>query len=417
MTTAVPTTPVVTTLAPTTVLSTTVVPTTIVSTVPPTTIYGETIDPGAIEIRIGQYFILHVNPPAPVNEGLNQEANWGPIEISMSLEGVNGSTGIAISPINMAVVPYAPGVGIVLGKVITPGAINIVVMSTFGDISVGIEKCNFLKWSKIGELDFTVDESNIAGERPLDWKGCIWHVLKLDDKIVAYGDNGVSIAKFSGVHLGLDTIYQIGLKNKGAFVGTEREHFFVDKLGQFYQLDSKFTKLDYSEFFASMGTIILTMDIEKRLIYICDGVSGYVYGIDSKSLGIGPVNVTGFGAQGGSIYPVSSGEIVTPKFEMCTDIYDLGTRNGKTIREIEVGTDITNFLYASIDYRTQYDEPFKQIGWFLVNPDGRAHPRCYGSEFRFRLMSTVYEYFELDYLKVKGYIHAWLGFTYEGNKL
>jgi hypothetical protein len=72
---------------------------------------------------------------------------------------------------------------------------------------------------------------------------------------------------------------------------------------------------------------------------------------------------------------------------------------------------MAEFLYASVDYRNSYQDDFKQIGWFLVNPDGRAHPKCYGSEFRFRFKSTVYEYFEIDYLKIKGHVHSWQGFT------
>jgi len=182
-------------------------------------------------------------------------------------------------------------------------------------------------------------------------------------------------------------------------------------------LTDKFEKLDYSEFLSTMGTIVLSLDIEKRLLYICDGTYGYIYGIDSKSFGQGPANITGFGAQSNSIYVVSYGLISTPKFEICTDIYDFGTRNAKTIREIEVGTNVSEFLYASVDYRNSYKDEFKQIGWFLVNPDGRAFPKCYGSEFRFRLKSTIYEYLELDYIKVKGHIHAWLGFTYQGTDL
>jgi hypothetical protein len=209
----------------------------------------------------------------------------------------------------------------------------------------------------------------------------------------------------------MDTIYRIGLKNKGAFAGSDNQHFFVDTLGQLFQIDSKFTKLDYSEFLSGMGTVILTLDVEKNLLYICDGLKGYIYGINSNSFGEGPANVTGIGTQSNVLYVVSHDPIVTPKFEICTDIYDLGTRTPKTIREIEVGSNMTEFLYASVDYRNSYKDDFKQIGWFLVNPDGRAHPKCYGSEFRFRFKSTFYEYFEIDYLKIKGHMHSWQGFT------
>jgi hypothetical protein len=363
---------------------------------------------GPIDIVISSYHVLHYWPPNPVNTALDQEADWGPIDIVLSIIGNNQDSSIHISPIY---IPISIIGSIDGGKVISVGAINIVVSIKDTYVIIDDLAFNFIRWSKIGVLDFTVDESNLAGQRPVDWKGCIYHVRKLNDKVGIYGENGVSFIKPSGVHFGMDTIYRIGLKNKGAFAGTDTQHFFVDNLGQLFQVDNTVAKLDYSEFISTMGTVILSLDIEKNLLYICDGVKGYIYSINSKSFGEGPNNITGIGAQSNNLYVASYGAIVTPKFEICTDIYDLGTRNPKTIREIEVGSNMIDFLYASIDYRNSYKDEFKQIGWFLVNPDGRAHPRCYGSEFRFRLKSTVYEYFELDYLKIKGHIHSWQGFT------
>jgi len=419
MSTAPPTTAVPTSLAPTTLAPSTGVPTTTLTTLAPTTAAPTPapieLDLGPIELFISSYHILHYNPPVPYNEGLNQEANFGPIDITISVEGFNKDLSTDFGAVDLGVTVHYGG--ILIAIVLNFGAIDIVISVKQTSIIIQLPRCNFVKWSKIGILDFTIDESNLAGERPVDWAGCIWHLRKLGDRMMAYGENGVSIFKPSGVHWGMDTIYRIGLKNKGAFAGSEEMHFFVDNLGQLFKVDSKVTKYDYSEFLSEMGTVILSLDTEKRLLYICDGSIGYIFGIDSVSLGKGPINVSGFGVQSNSIYVVSDGAIDTPRFEICTDIYDFGTRNFKTIREIEFGTNLTDFLYASVDYRNSYKDEFKQIGWFLVNPDGRAHPRCYGSEFRFRLRSTVYEYFELDYVKIKGHIHGWLGFTYSGTSM
>jgi hypothetical protein len=404
MTTATPTT-----ATPTTAVSTTSVPTTTLTTAVPTTSWGEDIVAGPIDIVLSSYHILHYWPPNPVNAALDQEADWGPIDIVLDVIGFNQDMATPSGPIPIEVTLEYGGVNV--GRAIVAGAIDIVITLKDVDVDIYREKCNFVKWSKIGELDFTIDESNLAGERPVDWKGCIYHLRKLGDKVAAYGENGVTFFKPAGVHFGMDTIYRIGLKNKGAFAGSDNQHFFVDTLGQLFQIDSKFTKLDYSEFLSGMGTVILTLDVEKNLLYICDGLKGYIYGIVSNSFGEGPANVTGIGTQSNVLYVVSKDAIVTPKFEICTDIYDLGTRTPKTIREIEVGSNMTEFLYASVDYRNSYKDDFKQIGWFLVNPDGRAHPKCYGSEFRFRFKSTFYEYFEIDYLKIKGHIHSWQGFT------
>jgi hypothetical protein len=412
-TTVAPTTVPPTTVAPSTPVPTTTlttpVPTTTLTTAPPTTPWGEDIYVDPIELTLSSKHVFHYNPPAPVNPGLDRTWTFEdlPIEITLSIQGQNQYAGILVDPIEIIITPVHSQFS--EGQTIEVDPIDLVIVPTFDDILKSFDRCNFIKWSKVGRFDFTIDESNEAGERPVDWNGCIWHVAKLGSAVGVYGTNGVTLLKPSGVNWGMDTIYRIGLKNKGAFAGSESRHFFVDNLGQLFQVDETLTRLDYSEFISRMSTVILSLDIEKNLLYICDGTLGFVYSIESKSFGEGPVNVTGFGAQSGNIYVVSYGDIITPKLEICTDIYDFETRRQKTIKSIEIGTDSTQFLYASLDYRTSYKDDFKQIGWFLVNPDGKAYPKCYGVEFRFRIKSLIYEYLEIDYLKVRGHIH---GFSY-----
>lgn len=400
--TAVPTT-TLTTGAPTTTL-TTAAPTTI----PPTTPPPIEIDQGPIVIWVNKpYAVLHYNPPMPVNPGLDQTFEFNPVDITLSYSGYVSDIGIQIDPINIYITPRVDTVSV--GYIIDQGAIDIVISLKPTIIVVGAAKCNWIKWSKIGELDFTLDESNLAGERPLDWYGCVYHVHKLGTTVAAYGANGVSILKPNGVHFGLNTIYRIGLKNKGAFAGDDNKHFFINSLNQLYRLDEKLTKLDYAEYISTLGTTILSYDKEQDLLYICDGTYGFIYSDSTGSFGKGPATITGIGSKGNVLYAASAGEIDTPDFEICTDVYDLGTRKPKTIKSIEVGTEPSEYIYASVDYRLTHREPFKQIGWFLVNPNGRAYTKCYGIEFRFRLKSSIYEYFEVDYLKVKGHIH---GFSY-----
>jgi len=395
----------VTTIAPTTT-ATTAVPTTIAPTtaVPDTDI---TVDPIEIIVSIAQP-ILHYYPPAEINTALDSYYEPDPIEITLSVEGYAGNVGLLVGSIDISLSVECDPIDI--GQAIDAGVVDIYITIPSTDYLIGVSGSNFVKWSKVGYLDFTIDESNLAGERPMDWKGSVYDIRKLADSLVVYGTNGVTMMKPSGVHWGMNTIYRIGVKNKGAVSGDESVHFFVDKLGQLWQLGQQLEKLDYSEFIGSMtGTIVLSYDIEKKILYICDGTEGYVYGVETRSFGEGPVNITGLYPQGGTLYVVSDGAISTPKFEICTDIYDFGTRKPKTIQSIEVGSNLTEHLYASVDYRISYRDSFRQIGWHLVNPQGKAFPRCYGVEFRFRLKSDIYEYFEVDYLKLRGHIH---GFSY-----
>lgn len=388
-TTLVPTTLVPTTIGYTTVLPTTMNPTTAVpATVLPTTVLPTTV------------------PAWERKPWLDQLIRITQIDLSIITSGgAQVNIALGVLPIDITILPR--DTVIVPGVVLPGSSIDLILNFKSPNMITEAMKANWVKWSKIGFLDFTIDQSNVAGERPVDWKGWVYSIRKLGDRLVVYGENGVSSLKSSDINWGMTTIYRIGVKNNGAVAGDDGVNFFIDRENKLVKVDTKVTVLDYSEFLANLTDPVLNYDKRNELLYICDGTLGYIYGARTGSFGTGPGNITGIDSQSGILYVSAPGEIVTPKFNICTDIYDFGTRKPKTVEAIEVGSNLTNDLYASIDYRTSYKDEFEQIGWFLVNPGGKAYPRCYGVEFKFRLKSFIREYFELDYLKIKGYIHGY----------
>lgn len=269
-------------------------------------------------------------------------------------------------------------------------------------------KANWIKWSDVGSLDFTIGRNNVAGERPLDWSGFVYCAKKLRNKLVAYGENGVSVLAPVGVVFGLEGVHNIGLKGKNAVAGTNSEHYFVDVFGSLFSMTETTKKLGYEEYLSDLNeSIVLTFDTESKLLYICDGVKGFVYNTSTGSFGEGPENITGIGYKSGTTYVTASSAITTAPFEICTDIFDLGTRAGKTIFSIELGTDLTTGLYVSVDWRRDKAAEFTQTPWYTVSAQGRAIVVAYGREFRFRVKIASYEYFELDYIKVNGVADAY----------
>jgi hypothetical protein len=269
-------------------------------------------------------------------------------------------------------------------------------------------KRNWVKWSNIGNLDFTIGRDNVAGERPIDWKGWIYAVKKLVGKVVVYGENGVSYLTPVGTSWGLGTASRIGLKGKGAVSGTDFVHFFVDREGRLFQvsIEKGIELLGYEEYLDALGsTITLSYDELNQRVFICDGLLGYVYSVRDKSLGEGPANITGVGYQDGSLIFTAYKDVTVQPFELCTDIYDMGNRKNKTIMSIEAGTDLVNALYAAIDYRNNKASAFATTPWAIVNPNGVTPLPCFGVEFRFRLKLLTYEQFELDYLRINGIVH------------
>ena len=277
--------------------------------------------------------------------------------------------------------------------------------------SVGM---GWIQWSNIGNLDFTIWKDNIAGKRPLDWRGTVYKVAKLGKKVVVYGSGGVTLLHPSGPLFGIETILRYGIDGKNAFCGNESGHYFIDVFGCLWSLAEKLECLDYSEYLSLMTNPVMSYDESAELIYICDGTIGYVYSTSVGSLASGPVNVSGITYQLGTLYTVAPAAISIPNFNFCSDIQDMGTRKNKTIYSLEVGTDLTTYLEASIDFRIINNAAFTNIGWFPVTREGIAYTPCFGQDFKFRLRSNTYQYFEIDYIKVNGIIHNFSNTDYLG---
>ncbi len=263
---------------------------------------------------------------------------------------------------------------------------------------------NWVWWSKIGDLSFTMDRSNESGRRPMPWSGDVYDIRQLDNHVIVYGSNGISKMQPSGVHWGLKPIFTLGTKGKLASTGDDLMHWFVDTTGELWSYDGQFHYHGWKEYLAELGEISVNYDAAEKLVYICDGETGYVYSITDQSLGEGPSNVAGIFYRDNITYVTAPEPIVMPLFDLCTDIYDMGTRKEKTIFNIEVGVDVNVSLQASIDYRVNHKDIFTSLPWFPVTERGVAHINCYGVEFKFRVRALNYEYFELDYMKVNGVI-------------
>lgn len=324
-------------------------------------------------------------------------------EITVTLTGSWFNQSIVADPITITL---SLPVECVIGEIWSDDPIDIIFDVADPQIVTETLHKNWVRWSNIGELDFTIWKDNIAGERPLDYNGWVYCLKKLGNKVIAYGQNGVSALVPVGNTYGLQSVYRLGLKGKHAVCGTDAEHYFVDVTGQLWRLADNIEKLDYSEFLSNLAsTAVLSYDQENGLIYLCDGGTGYVYSPSDKSLGEGPINITGIGSQSGTLYTAAASTISTPTFEICTDIFDFGTRKAKTIHNVQIGTDLTSTLSVAVDCRRDKSSTFETIPWREVNDDGVVHTTCYGNEFRFRIKSSSYEYFEIDYVTINGVIN------------
>ena len=160
---------------------------------------------------------------------------------------------------------------------------------------------NWLRWSKIGAMDFTIDRSNVAGQMPLPVNGTIWAILQRGTNIIAYGRNGVFVLPHAGTAYGFRELLDIGVKSKQAVIDIGDAHYFIDAQGRFWKYGEGLQLLDYREWLNSLSSPVLSFNPQTRLLYLCDGTVGYVYNVESGSMGKGPATVTGIGSRSGSL--------------------------------------------------------------------------------------------------------------------
>ncbi|QGH73440.1 MAG: stabilization protein [Podoviridae sp. cty5g4] len=364
-----------------------------------------TLSDSTVNITMTPHGVLSITP------GL---VDWNrEITIDWYIEGIDGlSTGVE-GAFYAAAVDNTVGVTItVLGNILSGGDgcfLNNIVNTTtsvLGDIYITSNKKNWVQWAKIGSLDFTIDKSNMAGERPLDWKGAIYAIKKLLNKVVVYGENGISFLMPVDTAYGLNTFYRVGLKGKNAIAGDDSTHFFIDKTGVMWKLGESLERLDYSEYFSGMSSgIVLSYDLLNRQIYICDGGVGYIYDPLIGSLGKAQSNITGISSQSNTFYVVAPETIINPAFEICTDIINFGTTAYKTINSVAIGGDIFTNLMLAVDYKREIGGQFITTPWVTVPSRGLVRINVFGRDFRFRLKTNTYERFRLSYLMVEGVSH------------
>ena len=368
----------------------------------------------AVVTSSGVYSIITPNPRDPaldITFDCLSNSNAGVLVATGSIHGTWINISVTASVLTTTLSIHGTyGSGIIVSGLLSltlslrPGELDTVYVpfTTMAGVS-------WIKWSNIGDIDFTIGRDNVAGERPLDWRGTVYSIKKLGTRVVVYGAGGVSILTPADNTYGMTTIYRVGLKGKGSVTGDDSKHFFIDTAGKLWKLTDSLKLLGYEEYLSVLdANVTMSYNPVTNLVYISDDSAGYIYDVATGDLGGGFANLTAIGYQAGTTYVGAvAASLTSIPFEICTDIYDLGTRSSKTIYSLEFGVDLTKALYAAIDYRRSKAASFVTTAWTLVSPNGKVFITAWGREFRFRVKTLTYEAFELDYITVNGVANAY----------
>lgn len=276
----------------------------------------------------------------------------------------------------------------------------------FGGPVINIHRSNWIKWSKIGYADFTIDQSNVSGERPMSWSGYVYQIRKLGDMIVVYGSGGISVTEPKDVYWTERPLLSYGIACKTAMAGNLNFHYFIDTLYRLWKMTVEGPQLlGYQEYLSTLENPVVTFDEVRNLVYITDIKNGFVYSADTNSFSKSTYALTGIGFLNGQMLVVSPSELSVPIPTITTGTYDFGNRLYKTIHSISVGANYNitgNLLQMKVLYRTSNNQDFSETPFVRVNPNGTAYIQCYGIEFRFSLRAISYEDLRIDYLQISG---------------
>lgn len=144
------------------------------------------------------------------------------------------------------------------GRVILGGPINYPTSTRLYDNWVAWSDINNLKFVSNTELDQA--RQNLSGYMPMPWEGNILRVMPLGDKVIVYGDNGITalfLTSASGISstYGQRHIHDVGIMTNDSIVTNGKIeggsiHYFVDDDGWLYELKEnlELNRLGYKEF-------------------------------------------------------------------------------------------------------------------------------------------------------------------------
>ena len=279
-----------------------------------------------------------------------------------------------------------------------------------GQLFISADGGKRIQASKIGELQFALDEQNMQFTRPVDFSGTILRMCKLGRTLYIFGTDGIDAMRPTETGWSYSAVASNGLLSTWSLVEAEGKIWFIDSRCHLVMIDEEngFTDVGYQMYFSN-EPIVLSWDPKFKLLYISGHGRGYAYNPVTESLGTSYEQLTA----------VTHDRIITfaeyadvKPFEIHTNWYDFGARGYKTLHRIEFSIAVDNAeewsMSAALDFRVHNNKQPRSTPWKRVNPDGIAWLACYGLEFKIKLRSEIpQQRLHLDNIRVIGTIHGY----------
>jgi len=292
----------------------------------------------------------------------------------------------------------------------TPSYPNFTSICGYNDAQAFGVLGKLLYWSKIGEFNFAIDDTNIAGNMTLPYPGEGLRVMQLGNHVVCYGDSGAfvmsPVQQPSGAwrKVKLPQLNGIGLKSFYAVCDVGDAHLFIGNDDNLWKLtaDLKLENLGYDYLLEGIEEPNCIFNAMFGCVYISDSSICYLYTpqgltrVQHYSRSLIPYYSDDYKVAG---YPNVSTSY--DKFEVITTPIDFKLRAVKHIQAIEVDVKSDSTVECAIDWRNNLKEDFRSTGWRRLNPAGVVQIPCSGVDFRIKLRGTVDSNFYIASLVAK----------------
>lgn len=269
---------------------------------------------------------------------------------------------------------------------------------------------NFVEWSNIGDVSFTIGDANVAGFRPMPWNGEVYDVRTLSygkdlygkerEYIMVYGDKGIAKLKPADIGFGFELEAKYGLLNRSAIGGSRTTHIFIDQFGYLRKVSEKGIELlGYQEYMAPMASedIRIVYNDPENEFYISS--DSYAFVLSAAGLTQMDQRISGGFTVGDDFVGIRSAT-VDDDITMVSDVLDFNIRAIKTITYLQISckddADLSS-IEASAYWKTS-DTTWRQTPWRRVNKHGSVRIQASGVDFKIALRVKSYTTIAIDEL-------------------
>ena len=250
-------------------------------------------------------------------------------------------------------------------------------------------------WSKIGDIDFTVDEYNLAGFKRDPFGGVIHHTRRLEDVVIGYSSKGITMlypVDSPAPTFGFKELSDIGIINQGALNGDLYRHIYV---GEDYILREVTTKgvkkLGYENQMRELSGEDIIISYDKSLGDFYIGNSSKTFLLSSHGMTEIPQHPSCVWRSNGETHMLPD---TVDDYEplIATHPFDMGYSGMKTLFEMETDLTMSEKPSVAADY---YLSPtnYGTTPYIPLNNQNAATIIVSGNAFAFKLKA---EYLEED---------------------